>query len=81
MERFRYFQFLTGNGMEPNLASAVVLSNDYRPAGGGWLRDKGYDESASRQMSQLRRMVDEGTFWSEKSSYFDMALGKVKTFI
>ena len=76
-ERYTFWFFLVGNGLDPNIASEWVLSIDFRQ--GNLVRGI-YDESALRQvLVQLPKQNEEGSLWKGKKPMMDMMKGYVVT--
>lgn len=73
-ERFTLFSFLTGNGLDPTTAGQWTLMDDYR---NGWYNTRGYDDSAHRQVDQMKNAVRNRTFFKGDKRMMDMAIGKV----
>lgn len=73
-QRFTLFFFLVGNGLEPELAVLWTLLVDVRS---GKLIQGVYDDSAKKQMVQLKTQVYTDTLFTGSKAMMDMTLGRV----
>lgn len=79
-ERFTVFFFLTGNGLHPDTAGRWTLLIDARPNVYGTLQPivGHYDESAHKQIEQLKQQLATGTLFNGSKPMMDLVAGRVK---
>lgn len=79
-ERYNLFFFLTGNGLNPEIAADWTLLIDCRPDRFGYprpVKSLGYDASAQQQMEQMKQQIAQGTFFQGRKRMLDLVLGYV----
>jgi len=79
-ERFTVFFFLTGNGLDPETAGRWTLLIDARPKIYGVLTPRvgQYDESAHKQIEQLKQQIATGTLFKGDKPIMDLVAGRVQ---
>lgn len=74
LQRFQTFQFLTGNGLDPETSVDWIIAADAIP---GELISGDYDAEAWRQMRYNVQQSLSGAFWKGEALVFDMKKGMV----
>lgn len=82
-ERFTLMYFLTGNGLQPQVATDWILAGTATPFGRNqWtlMREATYDAKAVQHMKDMQKQIEKGTFFSGNKKMMDMIEGKTKMF-